>query len=142
MEEGFELNGWDNAATKQRTHELLNNVHPDIALALVTDGAKEMDTTAAFALMATLPQPRQKLVLQLLEVARRSATDGEPWPEFASKLHHDIVRSRGHSTMSQWIDASDAKTVSTTVIALLTHAVRACPSCSSRLSCLPVGRVA
>ena len=81
MEEGFELNGWDNATTKQRTHELLNNIHPDIALALITDGAKDMDTTAVFALMATLPQPRQKLVLQQLEVARRSATDGEPWAE-------------------------------------------------------------
>ena len=92
------LNGWDNATKKQRAHELLNNVHPDVALALVTDGAKEMDTNAAFALMATLPQPRQKLVLQQLEVARRSATDGEPWAEFASKLHHNIVCSRGHST--------------------------------------------
>ena len=122
MEEGFELNGWDNATTKQRTHELLNNIHPDIALALITDGAKDMDTTAVFALMATLPQPRQKLVLQQLEVARRSATDGEPWAEFASKLYHDIVRSRGHSTMAQWIHASDAETVCTTVIALLTHA--------------------
>ena len=122
MEEGFELNGWDNATTKQRTHELLNNIHPDIALALITDGAKDMDTTAVFALMATLPQPRQKLVLQQLEVARRSATDGEPWAEFASKLHHDIVCSRGHSTMAQWIHASDAETVCTTVIALLTHA--------------------
>jgi hypothetical protein len=122
MEEGFELNGWDNATTKQRTHELLNNIHPDIALALVTDGAKDMDTTAVFALMATLPQPRQKLVLQQLEVARRSATDGEPWAEFASKLYHDIVCSRGHSTMAQWIHASDAETVCTTVIALLTHA--------------------
>ena len=36
MEEGFELNGWDNASKKQRTHELLNNIHPDIALALQT----------------------------------------------------------------------------------------------------------
>ena len=122
MEEGFELNGWDSATTKQRTHELLNNIHPDIALALITDGAKDMDTTAVFALMATLPQPRQKLVLQQLEVARRSATDGEPWAEFASKLYHDIVCSRGYATMAQWISASDAETVCTTVIALLTHA--------------------
>ena len=57
MEEGFELNGWDNATKKQRTHELLNNIHPDIALALITDGAKAMDTTAVFALMAT-PEAR------------------------------------------------------------------------------------
>ena len=99
-EEGFELNGWDNATKKQRTHELLNNVHPYIALALVTDGAKDMDTIAAFALMATLPQPRQKLVSQQPEVARPSATGGEPWTEFASKLHYDIVCSRGHSTIA------------------------------------------
>ena len=119
MEEGFELNGWGNATKKQRAHELLNNVHPDIALALVTDGAKDMDTTTAFDLMATLPQPRQKLVLQQLEAAPPLT---EPWAEFASKLYHDIVCSRGHSTMTQWIHASDAETVCTAVMALLTHA--------------------